>query len=159
MDTRPRSVQDELRQRRPFRTRAQEAGVGLMLTADRLRRSIGAAIEPFGVTMQQYNVLRILRGAHPDPLPTLEIAERMIEHTPGVTRLLDRLEAKGLVRRERCTEDRRMVHCWITEAGLELLGRMDETVEAADERAVGALSAGEQAELVRLLDRVRAAIR
>src|SRR5262249_14855885 len=97
----PSHIERELKQSRPFPTRGQEAAVGLMRTADLLRRLLEQALEPSGVTAQQYNVLRILRGARPESLPTLEIAERMIERTPGITRLLDRLEAKKLVRRDR----------------------------------------------------------
>jgi DNA-binding MarR family transcriptional regulator len=81
--------------------------------------------------MQQYNVLRILRGAS-EPLPTLVIAERMIEQAPGITRLIDRLEAKGLVARESCPTDRRKVHCRITTAGNELLSSLDPVLEDAD---------------------------
>ena len=101
------SLQHELRQRRPFASPAHEAVVGLMRTADLVRRQMTALVEPHGITLQQFNVLRILRGAGDEGLPTLEVAERMIEQTPGVTRLLDRLEAKELVRRQRCPKDRR----------------------------------------------------
>src|SRR5947199_10599404 len=78
---------------------------------------------------QQYNVLRILRGVGPRGLPTLTIAERMIERTPGITRMIDRLEAKGLVARETRPDDRRYVHCRITEEGLKLLRLIDGSVE------------------------------
>src|SRR5215470_7514740 len=96
-----------------------------MRTADLVRRHATALIEPQGITLQQYNVLRILRGAGADGLPTLEVADRMIEQTPGVTRLLDRLEAKQLVRRQRCPKDRRQHLCWITPKGLALLRKLD----------------------------------
>lgn len=153
------ALQREIRQTRPFQSRAQEATLAILRTADQLRRHLSATIEPFGVTMQQYNVLRILRGAGSDPLPTLEIAERMIEEAPGITRLLDRLEAKGLVSRERCTEDRRLVHCRITPAGVELLARMDEPVLVADEEVLGAMPPEDVERLVRLLGDVRAALK
>ncbi len=78
-----------------------------MRTADLARRRITTVIEPHGLTPQQFNVLRILRGAGPDGLPTLEVANRMIEQAPGITRLLDRLEAKELIKRHRCPKDRR----------------------------------------------------
>ncbi len=108
----------------------QQALVSLFRTTDAVRRALAAVLEPHGLTGQQYNVLRILRGAHPDPLPVMEVAERMMEQTPGITRLLDRLEAKGLVVRVRCREDRRQVHCSVTEAGLALLAGLDEPVPA-----------------------------
>ena len=156
MSNEPSALQRELKQTVPF-TRAQEATLGILRTADRVRRRLTAELEPHGLTMQQYNVLRILRGAKGQPLPTLEIGERMIEEAPGVTRLLDRLEAKGLVRRNRCTHDRRLVHCWITDEGLQLLAGIDELLLGADEGVVSNLSDDEQRELIRLLDRVREA--
>jgi DNA-binding MarR family transcriptional regulator len=128
----------------------QEAAVRLLQAADVVRRRMSAAIEPYGVTIQQYNVLRILRGAG-EPLPILAIAERMLEHTPGITRLLDRIEAKGLVARVRNAKDRRVYHCSITEAGLALLVSMDAAVDEVDEAAVGDLAPGEVSELLRML--------
>lgn len=154
-----RGLQRELRQARPFRTPAQEATVALLHTADGVRRHLIGALEPYGITLQQFNVLRILRGSHPDPLPTLEIAERMIERQPGITRLLDRLMSKGWVRRERYTADRRLVHCWITDEGLELLRRTDPVVDAADRAAAGSLQPAELEQLIDLLARVRSATR
>jgi DNA-binding MarR family transcriptional regulator len=147
-----------LRRKQPFRSPGQEATVGLLHTADRVRRALGAIFEPHGVTLQQYNVLRILRGAGDEGLPTLEIAHRMIEQTPGITRLLDRLEAKGLVRRERCRQDRRQVLCWVTAAGLALLADLDAPVAAGDEAVVAALSRDDQTRLVLLLDAIRAGL-
>jgi len=151
-------LQRELRQRRPFDSPAHEALLGLLRTADAARRAVAAAIEPPGITSQQFNVLRILRGAQPDPLPTLEIAERMIEQTPGITRLLDRLEAKGLVGRTRCPTDRRQVHCRITPAGLKLLDVLEAPVRDAGNATMRPIGAAGQKQLVKLLDRLRAAL-
>jgi DNA-binding MarR family transcriptional regulator len=144
-----------LRQRRPFRSPAQEAAVAVLRTADVVRRRLAAAVEPAGVTLPQYNVLRILRGAYPEPLATSEVAERLIEQTPGITRLLDRLEAQGWVARARCPDDRRLVHCRVTPEGLALLERLDPAVDAADDAALGALGPGDVAALTALLARVR----
>jgi DNA-binding MarR family transcriptional regulator len=130
--------------------------VALLRTADLVRRALGRVLEPYDITPQQYNVLRILRGAGEQGLPTLEIGERMIEQTPGITRLLDRLEAKELVRRERCREDRRQVLCWLTPAGLDLVERLDEPIDSADAEAVAMLEVEEQEKLLRLLDAIRA---
>jgi DNA-binding MarR family transcriptional regulator len=116
---------------------------------------VAAALAPHGITSQQYNVLRILRGAHPHPLPTLEIAARMIEQTPGITRLLDRLEALKLARRERGVDDRRLVQCTITPAGLRLVAELDAPIDAANRRAVRSLDASQRRSLVRLLELVR----
>jgi len=149
------ALQREIGQTKPFRSAAQEATISILRTADVVRRRLIEVVEPYGITLQQYNVLRILRGAHPDPLPTLEIGERLIERMPGITRLLDRLEEKSLVRRERCTDDRRLVHCWITAAGLDLLGTMDDAVDRADDAGVGELAGDEIEALAALLERVR----
>ncbi|HSK76740.1 MAG TPA: MarR family transcriptional regulator [Thermoanaerobaculia bacterium] len=127
-----------------------------MRTTDLVRRAIARLLEPYDMTPQQYNVLRILRGAGEEGIPTLEISDRMIEQAPGITRLLDRLEAKKLVRRQRCPEDRRQVLCWLTPEGTDLLKRLDEPVNAADATAMAMLSPDEQKELIRLLDKVRA---
>ncbi|HEV8579625.1 MAG TPA: MarR family transcriptional regulator [Thermoanaerobaculia bacterium] len=148
-------LQREIRQGKPFRSQSQEVVVALLRTADLVRRIVGRVLEPYGITPQQYNVLRILRGAGEQGLPTLEIGERMIEQTPGITRLLDRLEAKKLVRRERCREDRRQVLCWLTAAGLGLVERLDEPIDSADAEAVAMLGTEEQEKLLRLLDAIR----
>jgi DNA-binding MarR family transcriptional regulator len=129
--------------------------VALLRTADVVRRYIARVLEPYGITPQQFNVLRILRGAGPDGTPTLTIAERMIEEAPGITRLLDRLEAKGMVRRQRCPEDRRQVLCHATPQALDLLGRIDGAMNEADDTALGTLSEEDKAQLIRLLDAVR----
>jgi DNA-binding MarR family transcriptional regulator len=150
------SIQREIRQSQPFRSRADEATIALLRTADVVRRRIAECMAPFGITMQQYNVLRILRGAGDKPLPTLEIADRMIEEAPGITRLLDRIEAKGWVKRVRCKEDRRQVLCSITPEGLELLARMDGPVLQADGEAIGELDGDELKALIALLGKVRA---
>ena len=150
----PTPIQEAIAQTRPFVSPAHEAAVGLILAADILRRRLARVVEPFGITGQQYNVLRILRGGGKEGVPTLAIAARMIEQTPGITRLLDRLEEKGLVRRQRCEADRRQVLCWITPAGLKLLDSMDEAVRELDRSSVGALRPAEQKELVRLLGRI-----
>jgi DNA-binding MarR family transcriptional regulator len=151
----PSPLQREIRQGKPFRSRSQQVVVALLRTADLVRRGLGQVLEPYGITPQQYNVLRILRGAGEQGLPTLEIGERMIEQAPGVTRLLDRLETKALVRRERCPQDRRQVLCWLTAAGLALVERLDKPIDAADAEAVAMLGPEEQDKLLGLLDTVR----
>jgi MarR family transcriptional regulator, organic hydroperoxide resistance regulator len=151
------ALQRELRQRRPFQSAAHEALVGLMRTADLIRRHAAAMVEPHGITLQQFNVLRILRGAGSDGLPTLEVAQRMIEQTPGVTRLLDRLEAKGLVRRQRCPKDRRQHLCWITADGLSLLEKIDTLTPRAQEESLRGLRHKDRVTFIRLLDAIRAA--
>ena len=148
-------LQAEIHQKKAFHSARQEGAIAIVRTADVLKRRFSRLIEPHGISGQQYNVLRILRGAHPEPLPVLTIAERMIEQAPGITRLLDRLERKGLVKRERCAHDRRQVLCQITKKGLALLESLDEPIRRADDEALGIISQAELASLIRILDAVR----
>lgn len=136
---------------------AQLGYVTLLSTADRVRNSFETICAPFDITSQQYNVLRILRGAEPEGLPTLTIAERMIERTPGITRMIDRLEAKGLVAREVRPHDRRRVYCRITKKGLSLLELLDDPVEQFNRSAFRALSEAEIKQLIGLLVKIGAA--
>jgi MarR family transcriptional regulator, organic hydroperoxide resistance regulator len=133
----------------------QQGLMALIRTADAVRRHFERLLEPHDLTLQQFNVLRILRGARPEALPTMEIAARMIEQAPGITRLLDRLDEKGFVRRVRCEEDRRQVLCSITDEGLALLEQLDAPVREADERVMSALDDAELGVLIRMLDRTR----
>lgn len=158
-DTDMTTVLDEIKQSRPFRSSSHEAYVTLLRTADDSKRFVSEVLEPEGVTLQQYNVLRILRGAGEDGLPTLSVAERMIERTPGVTRLIDRMEKKGWVRRQRCTEDRRRVWCQITDEGLDLLARLDGPIDAVDDIIAGALDEEELDRFIEYMNRTRAHIR
>lgn len=155
MTRQPSALQREIRQTKPFRSLSQEASLSILRTADLLRRNTSRLVEPFDISMQQYNVLRILRGASQDGLPTLDIAERMIEKTPGITRLLDKLEAKKLVRRKRCPEDRRQVLCWITEEGKQLLAGLDDSINSTGDEALAMLKSQELKALIDLLARIR----
>jgi DNA-binding MarR family transcriptional regulator len=152
-------LQQELKQRKPFRSVGHEATVGLLRTADVVRRRWTETLAPYGITAPQYNVLRILRGAGREGLCTLELANRLIERAPGITRMLDRLEAHRWVRRERSADDRREVRCYVTPDGVRLLARIDKVVDEADNAAVRGLSRAEGRELIRLLDKVRAGLR
>lgn len=134
---------------------AQEVATEVLRTADDLRRRVAAALAPHAITSQQYNVLRILRGAHPGSLATLEVGARMIEKTPGITRLLDRLEELELVERERGVEDRRLVECRITVGGLSLLAELDGPINEVNRSAIRALTPSERRSLVRLLGIMR----
>lgn len=155
--SKPKSIVEDLQQTRPFATAGQEAYVSLLRTADEARRLTASVLESSGITLQQYNVLRILRGAGAEGLPTLSIGDRMIERTPGVTRLIDRMADRGWVERERCTEDRRRVWCRITEDGLALLTSLDGPVGSVDAFVGKALTDEEVRTFVGFLDRVRAA--
>jgi MarR family transcriptional regulator, organic hydroperoxide resistance regulator len=148
-------LQQEIKQAKPFRSPQQEAALALLKTADLVRRYAAKVISPHNLSLEQYNVLRILRGAGGAGMATLEISSRMVEQTPAITRLLDKLETKNLVRRERCPEDRRQVLCWITDAGLLLLSELDDAVESANQELFTRLSIAEVKRLIELLDRMR----
>ena len=148
-------LQQEIKQTKPFRSLQQEAALALLKTADLVRRHVAKVIGPHNLSLEQYNVLRILRGAGDAGMATLEVSSRMIEQTPAITRLLDKLETKKLVRRERCPEDRRQVLCRITNAGLHLLAGLDDQVESANQEVFTRLSAAEVKSLIAHLDRMR----
>ena len=151
-------LQRELKQNKPFVQPTEDAAVALLRTADLVRRTLMAVIEPHGITLQQYNVLRILRGAGEAGLPTLEIAERMVEQTPGITRLIDRLEIKQFVERERSATDRRQVFVRITRSGLTLLTSLDQPIRDAEREALGVVSERQLAQLLALHDRARSGL-
>lgn|SRR5438552_4277405 len=152
----PSAVQEEIRQTRPFSSAAEEGVVALARTADLLRRELTRVVEAHDITLQQYNVLRILRGAGEAGLATLDIAGRMVERAPGVTRLVDRLLARGLVRRQRGTEDRRQIRCWITPGGLRLLAGLDGPMPEAARAFMAPLGATDLARFIEMLDALRA---
>jgi MarR family transcriptional regulator, organic hydroperoxide resistance regulator len=152
-------LREELKQTRPFNSAAHEALLSVLRTAAVVQRVTAQVVESSGITVQQYNVLRILRGAGEAGLPTLAIRDRMIEEAAGITRLLDKLESAGHVVRERSTPDRRQVLCQITPAGLQLLAALDAPMEAMTESAFSTLDEAEKTSLAELLGAVRVACR
>lgn len=138
-----------------FASPAQEAMLNVMVTSSWLLGEMAATMAPYGMTPAQYNVLRILRGSHPETLTCSAIGERLLDRTPDVTRLLNRLERAGLVHRERAEHDRRVVEVGITEKGLDLLARMQDDIRAAQDRVTRHLSADEHRQLIDLLERLR----
>ena len=149
------SLQAEMSQSRPFKSARQEATVGLLRTASVVTRAFSRLIEPSGLSFAQYNALRIVRGAGSAGVPTLSIRERMVDEGTTITRLLDKLETAGLVRRERDFPDRRQVICYATEAGKRLLNELDPQVDKLDEEVVGFLSPIRLKELIRTLNEIR----
>jgi Fe2+ or Zn2+ uptake regulation protein len=109
-----RRIREELKQSRPFASLEEEVVVEIQRTAQNVMRWLVEELKPIGLTPSQYNVLRILRGSSPEPLSATEICSRMVTHDPDLTRLMDRLEAAGLVRKQRGTRDRRVVDVHIT---------------------------------------------
>ena len=150
-----RGLQAELKQKAPFTSREQEAYLSLLRTADALQTRVEAKLREFGLTGTQYNALRILRGAGPEGLPCSEIGERMITRDPDITRLLNRLEKRGLVIRARAKSDRRVIHGKITTAGLKLLRKMDEPVERHNRGMLKHVGQGKLAQVIELLELAR----
>jgi DNA-binding MarR family transcriptional regulator len=150
-----RRLREEIQQNKPFQNRSHAAALALLRTADELRRAFHTLIAPHGVSAEQYNVLRILVGAGEKGLPTLEIAARLLEKNPGITRLIDKLETKGLVSRLRCESDRRQVFCTITKAGVELVQNLDEPARRQNQQLFRGLTEPQTGTLIDLLDRVR----
>jgi DNA-binding MarR family transcriptional regulator len=147
-------LQDELKKREPFTCLEQEAVLNLFRTSDRLHHRFARLFREYGLTPSQYNILRILRGEG-KALPCLEIAERTITVVPGITGLIDRLEGAALVCRQRSEEDRRIVNVSITEAGLDVLARLDQPLVELHRKVMAHFSQGELKELIRLLEKAR----
>jgi len=150
-----RGLQAELKQKVPFRSREQEAYLSLLRTSDALEASVESNLKEFGLTGTQYNALRILRGAGAEGLPCSEIGERMITHDPDITRLLNRLQKRGLAVRARARNDRRVIHGKITAAGLKLLREMDEPVEKHGREMLKHVGQEKLGQLIELLELVR----
>lgn len=151
----PSSVQAEIKQSRPFRSKAQEGTVALLRTASVVSRALGRVLEPWRIGFAQYNALRIIRGAGAGGIPTLAIRERMIEEGTTITRLLDKLETAGLIERERTSPDRRQVICRATSAGKRLLDEIDPLIDAADEEVMASLGPRQLRQFIATLDRLR----
>ena len=132
--------------------------IALLRAVDDLRAFFTRIVRPLGLTPQQYNVLRILRGAGAAGLPTLEIGDRMIERSPGITGLVDRLVTKGFVKRIRSRKDRRQVLCRLTEEGRVVLAELDQPVSAADSTAMALLTPDELEQLVDSLNKISASL-
>ncbi len=144
----------ELRKRKPFELLEQEVYLNLVRTSDQLQIHFARLFRVHGITVQQYNILRILRGER-QPLPILEIAERMVTVVPGITGLIDRLEEAGLVERKRCDRDRRVIYVEVTSKGLKILDNLDKPVLALHRKLLGHMTRTELKELIRLLEKAR----
>jgi DNA-binding MarR family transcriptional regulator len=148
-------LRHEIRQRRPFQSLQQEAYLNLARTHAALEEALERVLAGHGVTQQQYNVLRILRGAPPDGLARNEIRDRLITRMPDVTRLLDRMEAAGLVTRERSAEDRRQTATRLTGKGRRAVDALDAPVAEEHRRRLAHLSEKQLRDLVGLLTLAR----
>ncbi len=150
---------EEIGQKKPFATLEDEVFVNVLKTAEDFLRKETELLKPYELTPSQYNVLRILRGAGPDGLICREIGERMIARDPDVTKLLDRLEARGFVSRERQEKDRRVIVARVTPEGLRLVTEIDGPVLKLTEELLGHLGERKLGTLIRLLEEAREKVR
>lgn len=139
-----------------FTSPAQEAMLNVLVTYPWIMGELATAMATQDLTPAQYNVLRILRGAHPDRVPCSYIGERLLDRTPDVTRLLDRLQRAGLIERRRADHDRRVVEVLISDAGVARLAELEEPVARMVQGLMAGLTETEQQELSRLLEKLRA---
>jgi DNA-binding MarR family transcriptional regulator len=148
---------EEAIQQKKFISEFQKAHLNILFSASYLNQQTTASLRPFGLTWQQFNVLRILRGRHPEPATVKLLTERMIDKTSNASRLVDKLLAKKLVERSTSQADRRRVDINITEAGLELLQQASHELEDGASFTGGSLTAEEAEQLNFLLDKFRTA--
>ena len=144
-----RRIDDELQSR--FESEQHKAMLNVLFTANWLKSQQTTVIRPYGISPQQYNILRILRGAG-SPMNMRTVKDRMVERAPNATRLTDKLIAKDLVERTRCSEDRRVVFVRITAKGLDLLAEMERAIRTMYEHMMHPLCEADARELNRLLD-------
>ena len=152
----PPTVRSQIRQTKPFSTPEAEAFVTLLRVSYELEAQLADALREYDVTRPQYNVLRILRGAGERGLPSGDIGARMVTHDSDITRLIDRMESRGLVRRARNAEDRRVVTVVLSAAGRSLVDSLDEPVRQLHDRQFAQLTKTELKTLVALLEKTRA---
>lgn len=152
----PVTLQEEIKQSKPFSDLREEADLNIIRTANVLTDDFEKMLKPYGITGTQYNVLRILRGAGPAGLCRNEVSARMLTRMPDATRLLDRMEEAGLVVRARSEHDRRLVATQITTKGRRLVDSLDEVATRQHARALGHLSDQQLKTLVKLLTLARA---
>ena len=152
----PATAASVRRPKRRFDSPQQEAFLNLWRTYDRMRALEEQLFARYDLTPQQYNALRLLKAAHPDPIPTLSIAARLISRAPDITRLLDKLHERKLIERQRPADNRRTVMVSITSAGRELLEKLTSDVRDCHARQMGHLSASEMRSLIDLLQKARA---
>ena len=150
-----RSLREELQQRRPFASRAEEAHLNLIRTAATLSEGVERVLKPAGISLPQYNVLRILRGAGNEGLCRNALRDRLLTRMPDVTRLLDRMEEAGLVQRTRETADRRQVRTQLTPQGRRVVDALDAPIAAEHQARLGHLADGDLTTLITLLETVR----
>ncbi|MGD0222388.1 MAG: MarR family transcriptional regulator [Terriglobia bacterium] len=151
----PSKRKDEIKQGKPFESLESEVFLNLMRTADALARGGEEILKLVGLSPNQHNVLRILRGAGEQGLCCREVADRMITRDPDITRLVDRLERRGFLTRSRDSKDRRIITVRITPAGLKTLKELDKPMEEFNRNRLSHMDKADLRKLLDLLDAVR----
>ncbi|MFT6211010.1 MAG: DNA-binding MarR family transcriptional regulator [Bacteroidia bacterium] len=152
--TKEMRLEDEIRQDKGFKSQQQKAMVNIFYTEGWLRNRLSETLKPYDLTSQQYNVLRILRGSNPEPMSTSCVRSRMLDKMSDVSRIVDRLFKKALVDKRLCITDKRLVDVFITDAGLTLLDKIDESMDGMDKMFAG-ITDEEAATLNQILDKLR----
>jgi DNA-binding MarR family transcriptional regulator len=153
----PGKLQTEIKQTRPFALIEEEATLNIIRTAEVLERFITDFLRPFDLSPVQYNVLRILRGAGAAGATCSQIGERLVTRDPDITRLLDRMQARALIERERSSDDRRVVITRISKTGLKLVDSLDQPLRSVNSRKLGKFGREALADLIAGLERIREA--
>jgi DNA-binding MarR family transcriptional regulator len=151
-------LQQEIHQTKAIRLLEEEATLNIVRTADVLMLTLMGVLKPYALSATQYNVLRILRGAGNEGVSCKDIGNRLVARDPDITRMMDRLEQRDLVKRDRAREDRRVVTHRLTKAGMDLVNELDRPIEALHQKCMGHMTAEKLRELVGLLEEVRAGI-
>ena len=151
-------LQQEIKQTKAIRLLEEETTLNIVRTADVLMLALMDTLKPYALSATQYNVLRILRGAGEAGASCKQIGSRMVTRDPDITRLMDRLEKRGLLTRDRAKEDRRVVTHRLTAAGLELVNEMDRPIEAVHRKLMRHMKPGRLRELIGLLEEVRSGL-
>jgi len=147
-------LEKEIKQKN-FRSPYHKLMVNLIFTGNWINNQINQAVKPFGITPQQYNVLRILKGQHPEPSSILLITERMLDKMSNASRLVEKLRTKGLLERKACKDDRRQVDVIITKKGIELLEQITKEVNNLEEELTKAIEENEAKGCNEILDKLR----
>jgi DNA-binding MarR family transcriptional regulator len=150
-----RRIGEELKQTRPFASVEEEVAVEVQRTAQVMMRWLVEELNPLAITPPQYNVLRILRGSSPQSLSATEICSRMVAYDPDLTRLLDRLESAGMVKKERDAKDRRVVNVHITKLGRDTVESAMEGARARLHKELGGISRSRLEQFADLLEQIR----
>ncbi|MFT4543567.1 MAG: MarR family 2-MHQ and catechol resistance regulon transcriptional repressor [Bacteroidia bacterium] len=147
-------LEEDIKQEKGFRNQRQKAMVNIFYTEGWLRNRLAETLKPHELTSQQYNVLRILRGSNPKPMSTSCVRSRMLDKMSDVSRIVDRLFKKTLVDKQLCSTDKRLVDVFITDAGLILLDKIDESMDGMD-KMFSNITDGEAETLNQILDKLR----